>query len=104
MRPRPGLGALLRVGGLAVLALALLGADLSREAYDRVQPGMSYGEVASILGSEGRMTSQARGVVTYEWRMGSPVEGRGTVLQVRFRDGRVVDKRRATGRLGRSGE
>jgi hypothetical protein len=97
------LGALGRLGGLAVLALALLGADLSREAYDRVQPGMSYGEVVSILGSEGRMTAQARGLVTYEWRASSPPDGRGTVLQVRFRDGRVVDKRRATARLGRSG-
>jgi hypothetical protein len=100
---RPG-ARLARLGGLAALALALLGADLGRDAYDRVQPGMSYGEVVSILGGEGRMRAQSRGVVTYEWRAGSAAAGRGTVVQVRFRDGRVVDKRRATGRVGRPGE
>ncbi len=85
---------LLAFGGLGVLALALLNTDTARESFQRIRDGMTYDEVAGLIG-QGRLKSRANGVTTYEWRTLRDEDSRHTLIQVRFRDGRVVDKGRA---------
>ncbi len=85
---------LLAFGGLGVLALALRNTDTARESFQRIRDGMTYDEVAALIG-QGRLKSRANGVTMYEWRMPRDGESRHTLIQVRFRDGRVVDKGRA---------
>jgi hypothetical protein len=89
---------LLAVGGLGAVALALMGADAVREDYERIRAGMTYDEVVAIIGP-GRLKSRASGVTTYEWRRRRADDGRYTLIQIRFRDGRVADKARAAVRI-----
>lgn len=85
---------LLAFGGLGVLALALLNSDSARESFQRIRDGMTYDEVAALIGP-GRLKSRANGVMTYEWRALRDGDNRHTLIRVRFRDGRVIDKGRA---------
>lgn len=89
---------LLAFGGLAVLALALMGTDAARATFQRIRNGMTYDEVAAIFG-QGRLKSRANGVTTYEWRTPRDGENLHTLIQVRFREGRVVDKARGAIRI-----
>ena len=84
----------LSFGGLGVLALALAGTEAGRQSFRRIRNGMTYAEVAAIFG-HGRLKSRANGITTYEWRMLRDEDDLHTLIQVRFRDGRVVDKARA---------
>ncbi|MGH2392889.1 MAG: hypothetical protein ACRDGH_05235 [Candidatus Limnocylindria bacterium] len=86
---------LLAFGGLGVLALALRNTDTARGSFQRIRDGMTYDEVATLIG-QGRLKSRANGVTMYEWRMLRDGDSRHALIQVRFRDGRVVDKGRAT--------
>lgn len=94
---------LLAIGGLAVLAVALMGADAGREDFQRIVSGMTYDEVVALIG-QGRLKSRAHGVTTYEWRTRRHGDGRFTLIQIRFRDGRVVDKARAAIRMQTTSE
>ena len=94
---------LLAFGGLGVLALALMSTDAARETFQRIRDGMTYDEVAALIG-QGRLKSRANGVTTYEWRTLRDGESRHTLIQVRFRDGRVVDKARAAIRIRNTSE
>jgi hypothetical protein len=94
---------LLAAGGLAVLAVALMGADAGREDFQRIYHGMTYDDVVAIIG-QGRLKSRSHGVTTYEWRTRRDGDGRYTLIQLRFRDGRVVDKARAAVRVRETSE
>jgi hypothetical protein len=94
---------LLAAAGLAVLAVALIGADAGREDFERIYDGMTYDDVVAIIG-QGRIKSRTNGVTTYEWRTRRSGDGRYTLIQLRFRDGRVVDKARAAIRIRETSE
>ena len=94
---------LLAFGGLGVLALALMSTDTARESFQRIRNGMTYDEVAAIIGL-GRVKSRVAGVTTYEWRTPRDGDSRHTLIQVRFREGRVVDKARAAIRIPSASE
>jgi hypothetical protein len=94
---------LLAFGGLGVLALALAGTEAGRQSFQRIRDGMTYDEVAAMFG-QGRLKSRANGVTTYEWRTPRDEDNLYTLIQVRFRDGRVVDKARAAIRVRNTSE
>ncbi|HEY7363787.1 MAG TPA: hypothetical protein VIE37_06745 [Methylomirabilota bacterium] len=94
---------LLAFGGLGVLVLALLNTDAVRESFQRIRDGMTYDDVVALIG-QGRLKSRASGVTTYEWRTLRDGDSRHTLIQVRFRDGRVVDKARAAIRIQNTSE
>jgi len=94
---------LLAFGALGVLALALMSTDAARESFQRIRNGMTYDEVAAIFG-QGRLKSRANGVTMYEWRTPRDGDSRHTLIQIRFREGRVIDKARAAIRISRTSE
>lgn len=94
---------LLAFGGLGVLALALAGTEAGRRSFERIREGMTYDDVAAIFG-QGRLKTRANGVTTYEWRTPRDEDNLHTLIQVRFREGRVVDKARAAIRVRSTSE
>lgn len=83
---------LLAFAGLGVLALLIT--DAAREAFQRIRDGMTYDEVAALLG-QGRLKSRTNGVTTYEWRTPRDETRLHSLIRVGFREGRVVEKARA---------
>jgi len=93
----------LLAAGLAVLAVAVMGADAGREDFQRITHGMTYDDVVAIIG-HGRLKSRSNGVTTYEWRTRRNGDGRYSLIQIRFRDGLVIDKARAAVRIRETSE